>query len=282
MSNTYSVVIAEDEELLLKNLVNKVYSLNLGLHVAGTAQTGEQALEQIRLHSPDILITDIHMPVVDGMELLRQVSEGYPNLKSIIISGYSEFEYAKKALKYGVSEYLLKPVNREQLKNALFKIITQLNQANSSISTSPFIPSFSTKEETAEAIKEYIRVNYNKNINFEELLSQMNYSADYVTKIFSGIYGLSPVKYMISLRIHRAQHLLIHNPELTVQNIGELIGYTEVSYFSRIFKKYTGTSPGAFRKTERKRMTSSEELLYPDEDSFPGELSENQSENQER
>ncbi len=266
MTRKYTIIVAEDEELLLNNLINKIYALDLGIFVAGKAQTGEQALELIRKHSPDILITDIRMPVMDGMELLARVSETYPGLKTVILSGYSDFDYAKKAIRYNVSDYLLKPVNNDELKQTLVKIITRLEMETTSLTSTLSIPEISSKEQTVEAIREYIQANYDKNLNLEEVISRLNYSSNYITKIFSNIYGMSPVKYLISLRIHKAQHLLVHNPELTIQNIGELIGYPEVSYFSRIFKKYTGTSPGHYRESERKQITTSSELLFPKEE----------------
>lgn len=263
MNKSYTIVIAEDEELLLKNLETKIYGLNLSVHVCGRAQTGEQALEQIRLHSPDILITDIRMPVMDGMKLLSIVSETYPLLKTIILSGYSDFDYAKEAISYNVENYILKPVDEDELREVLYKITAQLEIENGSRSSEFPIPQYSTKEEAAEALKEYIRAHYKENLNLDLFISCMNYSHDYIKKCFSQIYGFSPVQYMISLRIHEAQHLLIHYPELSIQNIGEIVGYTELSYFSRIFKKYAGQSPGAYRDLERRRITMSEELLFP-------------------
>ncbi len=263
MENKYSVVIAEDEELLLDNIVGRVNSLDLGFHVVGRAQTGDGALEEIRLHTPDLLITDIRMPVMDGMKLLTRVTKEFPTVKTIILSGFSDFDYAKKALNLGVSEYLLKPVDREELSTALLQVKTQLDLDRESYASLFDLPPSCTKEQIAETLKEYIRTNYDKNINLDEITSMMNYSAGYLTKIFCRIYGVSPNKYLISLRIHKAQHLLVHNPELAVQQIGELIGYTEISYFSRIFKKYTGISPGTYREEERKKLFSPRNEIFP-------------------
>ncbi len=256
MNQTYTVVIAEDEELLLGNLIGKVNSLDLGFRIIGTAQTGVDALDLVSAHVPDLLITDIKMPVMDGIELLSRVSEQYPEMKTIIISGYSDFDYAKVAIRCHVNEYLLKPVDAQELRDALFSIKTQLDLARKNLDAAYDLPNVITKEDAAEVLREFIRVHYKTNFNLEDVVSKMNYSSDYVTKVFSGIYGMSPVKYAISLRIHDAQHLLIQNPELSVQQIGELVGYEEVSYFSRVFKKYAGISPGAYREKERKEMAS--------------------------
>ncbi len=265
MNNPYTVVIAEDEELLLNNLIQKIDSLALNFCIVGSAQTGEAALALVREHVPDLLITDIRMPVMDGMELLSRVSKLYPSVRSLIISGYSDFDYAKEAIRYQVNEYLLKPVDLEELRTALFQIKTQLDLEREDLDSTFALSDVTTRESAAEGLKEYIKVNYKTNFNLEEVVSKMNYSPDYVTKIFTGLYGMSPIKYAITLRIHEAQHLLIHNAELSIQQIGEIVGYEDVSYFSRVFKKYAGTSPGAYREKERREMSSSQNSLFRDD-----------------
>ena len=109
---TYTVIVAEDEELLLTNLVQKIQKADPDFLVAGTAQTGDQALALVEKLSPDLVITDIRMPVMDGITLLTKVREQFPFTKFIITSGFSDFEYAKKAITLKVSDYLLKPVDR--------------------------------------------------------------------------------------------------------------------------------------------------------------------------
>lgn len=113
---TYTVIVAEDEELLLTNLVQKIQKADPDFQVAGTAQTGDQALALVEKLSPDLVITDIRMPVMDGITLLTKVREQFPFTKFIITSGFSDFEYAKKAITLKVSDYLLKPLIQRSLK----------------------------------------------------------------------------------------------------------------------------------------------------------------------
>ena len=116
------VVIADDEpkvNLLLQKIVNWEA---LGFEIVGTAQDGIHALELIRKEKPDLVMTDIRMPGCDGMELIRQAKEVKPDILFIVVSGYRQFEYARTALKYGVEDYLLKPVKADELTRLLKNI----------------------------------------------------------------------------------------------------------------------------------------------------------------
>lgn len=246
----YTVVVAEDEELLLNSLIQKIENMDLDFEVIGKAQTGAQAFDLVKDLAPDLLISDIKMPVVDGITLLENVHDKYPYIKTIIISGFSDFEFARRAIKINVSEYLLKPIDPGELYSALLHIKTKLDIEQSTYSDI-FNDAMTrnTPEQIAKALREYINGNYNEDINLNLIAHGMNYSAAYLTKLFCVQYEITPSKYMISLRISRAKYLLSHNQELSIKQIGEIIGYHEQGYFSRIFKKYTGISPLEYRES---------------------------------
>lgn len=247
-STVYRVIVAEDEELMLHNLVGKITRSGLGFEVTATAQTGTQALELVKEQIPDLLITDIKMPVMDGITLLSQVSQQFPSLSTIIISGFSEFEYAQKAIQFHVDNYLLKPVDEEELREALQKIKTKLDLESEKYSAL-FQDTSASPKQIAETLHEYIVHNYDKEINLNSIAHSLNYSSSYLTKIFHQHYQTTPGKYIISIRIQNASHLLLHHPELTIGQIGDMVGYPEQGYFSRIFKKQTGLSPFEYRES---------------------------------
>ena len=245
----YSCIIAEDEELLLQNLVKKVEQSDAGFSVAGTAQTGFQAYELIEKTNPDLVISDIRMPVMDGIALLKKVREQYPQIDFIITSGYSDFEYARSAIKYQAAEYLLKPIDPEELNASLHKLKTKymLNQSTLEDIFNQDTAAHSPAQ-IADILKEYLVRHYMEDINLNLIAYNMNYSSSYLTKLFVARYESSPSKYLINLRMQKAQHLLLHNPTLSIKQIGDAVGYHDQAYFSRIFKKYCKVYPAEYRE----------------------------------
>ncbi len=116
------ILVADDEEKVCQLIIRLVDWEALEMEVVGTASNGFEALEKIRDVSPDVVITDIRMPGLDGMELIRQARLLNGELAFVIISGYRHFEYARTAIKYGVSDYLLKPIKKEELTATLSRI----------------------------------------------------------------------------------------------------------------------------------------------------------------
>ena len=115
----YRVIIAEDEHRIRDNLAKKIPLVHPGFEVVGKAVNGENALDLINALSPDLLITDIKMPVMSGLELIEELYFTVPELPVIILSGYDDFNYAKKALQFGVKDYILKPVSKKELASTL-------------------------------------------------------------------------------------------------------------------------------------------------------------------
>ncbi len=243
-----NIVIAEDEVLLLENLINKVNNMGSDFKVIGSAQTGIEAYELIENLCPDILITDIRMPVMDGLELIKKVRENHPYIDCIIVTGYSDFSYAKQAIHYQVREYLLKPLEDELLRETLTTLhnefITRTHDYNEIFGAEGCTDQ---QPDISCILKNYILNHYKEDIKLNAIASTMHYSSSYLTKAFSQEYGCSPSKYLISVRIQNAQQLLKHNHDLTVRQVGEAVGYPEPGYFSRVFKKQTGLSPLEYR-----------------------------------
>ena len=176
------VIIADDEpkvNLLLQKIVDWE---KLGYQIAGTANDGERALQLIEEEKPDVLMTDIRMPGVDGMELIRRAKELRPDLVFIVVSGYRQFEYAQTALKYGVTDYLLKPVNAEELTQLLIRIREEeekkrrLDNWTASVDRQLRENEWKKREQLVDNLREYAQEN--RELNGYESLNQ-EYGCDF-------------------------------------------------------------------------------------------------------
>ena len=124
----YRIILVDDEEEVRKSIIKKIDWNSAGFCVVGDAENGEDALEKIEALEPDVILTDIRMPYMDGLTLAERVRQKAPSAKIVIFSGYDDFEYAKQAIKLNVTEYILKPVNVEELTAILRRIKANLDQ----------------------------------------------------------------------------------------------------------------------------------------------------------
>lgn len=129
MNEVYRVLVAEDEPALLRHICQKIAGFGDGYRLVGAAENGQQALELARKYRPDIVVTDILMPLLDGLALLRAMQGEGMLFEAVLMSGYDDFSYAREAMHLGVSEYLLKPVSGAALQKALQKAGQELDQA---------------------------------------------------------------------------------------------------------------------------------------------------------
>lgn len=150
----YRFIIVDDEPLIRKGILKKIEEFNIGLEFAGEAENGEDAIELVKQVNPHIVLTDMRMPLMDGRTLLRKLQQDFPNLKVIVISGYSDFEYLQESIAANALDYILKPFNREDIYKSLTKAISAIEKEKL----------MQKKIETLEAEKEY--ANYISDINY--------------------------------------------------------------------------------------------------------------------
>lgn len=240
----FNVLIAEDEPLLLRSLERHIHDIDLGFRVLCKAQNGQEALDMLKKHDIHLVITDIIMPLVSGLELLTQVNRHYPNVLVILLSGYADFNYAQHALREGALDYILKPITREKIENILMKAKAELSQFYQLIEDESL--NGQTAEQTMEYVRTYIRKHYTEQIDLSAIACKLGISSAYLTKLFNKYEKCSPIKYLTDLRIAEAKQLL-SNTQLTIKEVGEHVGYQNQFYFSRVFRKINKISPSEYR-----------------------------------
>ena len=124
----YSVLLVDDEEEVIQIIMKKTDWESMGFYVAGYAHNGVEALEMAEEYQPDVVMTDIKMPYMDGLELSRHLKKMYRTVKIIIFSGFDEFEYAKESIKLDVEEYMLKPVDANELREVFGRVKDKLDR----------------------------------------------------------------------------------------------------------------------------------------------------------
>jgi YesN/AraC family two-component response regulator len=247
-SRRFKVVVAEDEELILANTIKKIEACDSRFVVVGAAGDGKCALDLIDQFYPDVLFTDIRMPVMDGLELMRIVSAYHPYIRVAVISGYGDFEYARRAITFGVRRYLLKPLQSDDLRETLDEIGSLLEEDDDLIEgKAERSEGTDVLRSAVEAAERFIRANFRKEIDLEELARVYSLSPSQFCRLFKKYQGDTPVRYLMTLRMNESRRLLANMPDLDVKTIGELVGYPDQFYFSRVFKGATGLCPTDFR-----------------------------------
>ncbi|MFC4307238.1 response regulator transcription factor [Cohnella boryungensis] len=249
-STPIRIVVAEDEELIMNNLIRKIENIDPSLQVVCAAEDGKEALSYVRDNPVDLVVTDIHMPVMNGISLIRELHLHFPHIRAVITTGYADFEYARQALRFQVSEYLLKPIKQEELRQAISRVKLSIDSEKSSYRNSlESMRAGSDKPETiVQLVQQYLKENFTRELSLEEVAKSFNFTSSYLSKIFIKHTGAAPSKYLIALRINEAKYLLTEHRHLSVKEVGERIGYPDQFYFSRLFKQVTGSTPKEFQK----------------------------------
>lgn len=335
----YSILIVEDEYACMLGLQAMIKNSGLQFDNIFTARNGEEALKIIEINPIDLILTDICMPKMDGLQLCSEIRQNKPDITIIIISGYDNFKYAQQAIKYNVKDFILKPVNADNLINSISQTLAERKKAEMPPITLKMISSIINKldddlwregpfnaqascaelfrslgavpvkerisflkdildslvqksrqrsgTETApglfeikwedrsgteadfintlknlhneiiniktgfnnkfiKEVKIYIKENYNTDISLLALSRKFSMNPCYCSQLFKKKTGKTIVQYKTEVRMKKALELL-QSTDYTITEITFLIGYTDISHFTKTFKKYYGKSPSEFK-----------------------------------
>ena len=238
------VLVIDDEEKtrgLIKLLINK----ELGINMICEATNGEEGIAVIKQKYPDIVITDIKMPIVDGLELTQKALAYNPDLIIIMISAYEEFEYAQRAIKLGVSDYLLKPIRKSELNEALEKAIMRVKERRLKYGISE---KESASRPVIQQVLEYVREHLSdQDLSLSTVAAHFFLNSSYLSRLFKREVGEPFIEYLTKARIERAIWYL-ENTDKKAYEIAELVGVVDATYFSKCFKKNRGMSIHDYKK----------------------------------
>lgn len=242
----YRAIVVDDEYLIRIGMSRQIESMGLGIQVIDTASDGIEALKAYEKYIPDIFLVDIDIPHINGLECIRRIREKNKLSVIIIVSGHDKFEYAKKAIEHNVDFYMLKPVEDEEFYNVMKQAIeifdSRLEHQNI------LQQFFSQKPKPKYSVIEFININYTqKYLSSEYIEKEFNISRTALFKLIKTSTGKSFIEYLTRLRINHSIRLLKGDKDQTIQEIALASGYSNQYYFSRVFKKTTGSSPKEYR-----------------------------------
>lgn len=235
----YSVLIVEDELNVCRGLSVLVDWEALGFHIDGFVGDGLSAQRQLEMEKYDLLLCDIHIPGMNGLELIHWLREENLPTEVIIISAYPDFDYARHAISDGVVEYILKPVDEVLLENALRKARARLDAA-------PRAAIRANTDIVGQAV-ELIHAPGGCNLTAESLAKRLFTSPARLNGMFRKRFSMSVKEYLNDARMKRAKFLLEHTDKM-IYEIAIAVGFQDVDYFTRAFKQNTGHTPRDWRK----------------------------------
>ena len=242
------ILIVEDEAPIRDWIAYTISNISEEFNVLATASNGKEAYELALNLNPNVIISDIKMPIMGGIELAKKIKESYPHIYFILLTNYAEFSYAKEAISCGVYEYLIKTdIRPKELKELLDKINDldkKGKRTNNDIITNEinFVNEECNYSKSIKKSIDYIHKNYNKHISLQDISNYVFLSHEYFSRLFKEEVGENFSSYLTNYRMKKAENL-IKNTDKKISQIAIEVGYANASYFSRSYKKFKGISP---------------------------------------
>lgn len=240
----YKLLIADDEPNIREGLSYLDWN-SVNISVAATVENGRAAYDYITNNEVHILLTDIKMPLMDGLELIRLTKEYNKDIEIVALSGYNDFEFVKHCLKNDVFNYLLKPIDIDEWKETFSEVSKRLDERLKKTQGSIKLGTHS-KNHIVSAALEYMNEHFSEQITLTDVASHIYSNPTYLSRVIKTEVGIGFTELLTKLRIDAAKKLL-KNPAYKINEIAESVGYSNPRYFTFAFKKQTGLTPYTFR-----------------------------------
>ncbi|MEN8076143.1 response regulator [Clostridioides difficile] len=241
----YKIVIIDDEPIIVEGLARTMPWNEWECLVAGTAYDGVEGQKLIRNVKPNLVITDISMPGMNGLNMIAGLKAEFPDMEISILTGFREFEYAQKAIKLGVTRLILKPSTMREIEEAVITMVSNLKNKNIRTESEETESNSANSFIVKNALK-YIQENYTRKITLAEVAEKTYVSQWYLSKLLNKHTEKSFSDILNQIRINVAKDLL-KNPSMRIGDIAEEVGFIDMAHFSRVFKKFEGCSANEYR-----------------------------------
>lgn len=238
------ILVCEDEDLIRKGICKIVESVCKEAEVR-ESDNGMEGYKIISMWNPHVVITDIRMPVMDGLSMIERARGEGARCSYVVISAYRDFEYARTAIRCGVREYILKPLNRFEVAACLERLLDMKAGEGTGEADRGSTEAGEDGGSIGKAIQ-YIENNFYRSISLEEVSQAVHMNTAYFSTLFKKQTGKKYIDYVTDLRMEKARRLIL-NTDLKIGSIAGMVGYGSTKHFTRIYKEKFGTTPNADR-----------------------------------
>jgi len=287
----YGVMIVDDEPWVREGITNLIDWQEHGMEILASVEDGVEALEHVRSgdRMPDIVLTDIRMPEKSGLQLIEELSELNPRVRFVILSGYRDFEYARTAIRYGVFEYMVKPIGRSSLLDTMIRLtadIANISEGNDEMSANTAAgnvdnqrassdPRGSRATAWSDAVSKNgsasrpilisrmlasVERHITEAVGLVELAEELSVNPSYLSALFSESMHETFKQYLTRRKVQKAKEIWRRHPWLKVYELCTHVGYIDVNYFSHVFKQVEGVTPRQFKQGLRCKSGDRDEL----------------------
>ncbi len=252
----YRLLVVDDEPIIIRGIRSFVDFEALGISEVYEAANGEEALACFQEHLPELVLADINMPKLNGLDFAAAAKSLKPDVKIAMITGYDHFDYAVTALKAGIDDYVLKPVSRKEIQETLQKLIDKLQANQHQQAVTKVVEEMLSEVQLQDAgykvkMQKEIEKNIgNPNFSLSYLAKQLALTPSYTSTLFKNLYGKTFQDYLLTTRLERAKIYLL-STDMKVYEIAAAVGFEDPNYFSASFKRKWACSPNQFRERAR-------------------------------
>ena len=247
------VLIVDDEYYIRQMLRAAIGWEEIGYEIAGEAEDGLSALREIERTRPDVVLVDINIPKLFGLELIERITKEYPGISVVILSAYDKFAYAQQAVRMGVFEYLLKPIDPEAIQQTFVRLQSRIDKNRQQYGADA--PRALGEDPLSRRVRAVILENYrDPEFSPASLAAMLHVNPNHMSRVYRQETGGTIMEELIETRMAEARRLMDESPGMPVGEVARLTGYQDPLYFSKAFKKKFGVSPQQIRKLTRVRV----------------------------